>query len=363
MGGEGGDLRAGAGRAPQRDEADRARRGGRAARLAGRARRAREAALSGDRHRPGRSGQVAPDARAHRHDRLLQGPSDHPPRPVPAVRRHLLPRPGRGAAGRVRSARHRRPRDLLAQDPERRREPDGGAGRARGGRAQRGPAGGPAGHRAPGAERLHRRRPPAHARGPVLGRTGRDRGDHPPPHPGAGDRRHPLGRRGDARPDRPPGPLGARPAAARLPHARRAAGAPARVERRAKERDLDLAGAADRGGDPRAGRGADAGLRERGRRDRAPGSGALGRQPVVRGGDGEPPDRGGHRRDVDPAGHGAVAAGGQARLPGPARAQAAASGLGRGPDVLGRLAGADRGRGGTGPERARWRRWRTRTWW
>ncbi len=71
--------------------------------------------------------------------------------------------------------------------------------------------------------------PQRDARSAVLGGARGDRGDHPPPDPGAGDRRHPLGRRGHARPDRPPGALGARAAAAGLPGARRAAREPARA--------------------------------------------------------------------------------------------------------------------------------------
>ena len=166
------------------------------------------------------------------------------------------------------------------------------------GRAQRRPAGGPAGHRAaPRSCARSERRPAADARGALLGRPRRDRGDRPPPAAGAGDRRHPLGRRGNARPDRPPGALGARPAAARLPRPRRAARAAARLGRRAPQRDDDLAGAADRRRDAGAGRGADAGRRQRRRRDVVPaGRRALRRQPAVRRGDGQPPARGGHGR-------------------------------------------------------------------
>ena len=117
-----------------------------------------------------------------------------------------------------------------------------------------------------------------------------------------------------------------------------------------------------RRGDARAGRGADAGLRERRRRRRAPGRRARRGQPAVRRGDGQPPDRGGHRRDGDSAQHGAVAAGGQAGLARPARAPPACCRH----RWWGRPSGTARWRRPR-PRRAstwgaRWRRWRRRTW-
>ena len=86
-------------------------------------------------------------------------------------------------------------------------------------------------------------------------------------------------------------------AAAGLPGPRRAARAAPRLGRRAAQRDHDLARAADRGRDAGAGRGPDAGRRQRRRRASvAAGRRALRRQPAVRRGDGQPPDRGGHGR-------------------------------------------------------------------
>ena len=105
------------------------------------------------------------------------------------------------------------------------------------------------------------------------------------------DRGHPLGGRGNARPDRVPGALGARPGADRLPGPRRAARPPARLGRRPPQRDHDRARAADAGRDARARRGAAARAATGGNGHAelvAPGRRALGRQPAVRRGDGQP---------------------------------------------------------------------------
>ncbi len=85
------------------------------------------------------------------------------------------------------------------------------------------------------------RGPAGHARPDLLRGALPGGGRVPPEAAGAGDRGHPLGRRGDAGPDRVSRPLGAGPAAARLPGAGRAARPPARLGRRAAQRDHDRA--------------------------------------------------------------------------------------------------------------------------
>ena len=290
----------GAGRAPHpaggaadRDAADRTRRRAANAALADRAARARGPAAPGDHDRPGRGRQVAPASRADRAGGRAGPPARGGDRRVPALRLRASPTgPWRRCCGRSSGSSADEPADsawkklrtsvraLLGEDSESEEAERIAATIAI-----------VLGLEAPeGSTRRRCRGPAADARDPLLLDPHPDRADVRAAAAAAGDRGHPLGGRGDARSDRAPGPLGARPAADRLPGSRRAARPPARLGRRSAKRHLDRARTALRRRDQGAGRRALPGQRRRlrpGRQGRAAG----GRQPPVRGGDGEPAER------------------------------------------------------------------------
>ena len=143
--------------------------------------------------------------------------------------------------------------------------------------------------------------------------------------------------------------LGPRAAAARLPDPRRAArAAPGWGGGRRNATTISLEPLTD-GRDAGAGRGAAAEQRERLGEGRPAGRRALGRQPAVRGGDGQPPARGGHRRGRHAAEHGPVAARRPSRFPRAPGAQAAPVRLRDRPDLLGGRARDTAARGGPRP--------------
>ena len=333
---------------PCPDSADRPRGGGGAARLAGGA--SRPGGPPPPRHgdRPGRRGQVAAAARAD----VRRSTREEAP---PTIRRGQCPPYGAGIAYWALA-------EVLNDEFEIRDTdaPEAAWEKLRsgvtslmselgdrvGGRAQRRPAGDPAGPRASRGASPLGGRPAADARGALLRRPRRRGGDRKPAAAGAGDRRHPLGRRGDARPDRPPDALGAGPlllvclARDELLERRPGWGGGRRnattiaLEPLTENETRELVASAAAGGRQR-----DGGRRSAGRR-------ALRRQPAVRRGDGQPPARGGDGRGRRAAEHRPVAACGPPRLARPARAEAAPIRLGGRADLLGGRAGLHRGAGG-----------------
>ena len=232
------------GRATRGGGVDAARRPPRRARAAAgalRAGRQRGPPAPGDRDRAGGRRQDPAAARAHAERRRSRDAARRAARQLPGLRgRARLLGAGRDRPGDLRHRRRRRRRRGLAQAPPR----DRGA-RRRTPRARSRPSGSRwrSAGRSGSSRRPTRawtgraRGPAADARAPVLRRADADRGGEPAPAADLRRRGHPLGRRGHARPDRVPGPVGPRAGPVRVPGARRAARPPARVGRRAPERD------------------------------------------------------------------------------------------------------------------------------
>ena len=212
-----------------------------------------ERVAPGNRDRPGRGRQEPPPARAGRQgDRAARLAADAG-RPLPRLRLRASPT-GRWARSSATSSGS--PTPTSPRSPSTACAPASRSSWAttasEGEEDSPDRAGGdprpPARHRGSGRVRRERRlgRPPAGARPPVLGGQDAGRGREPRAPRRLRDRGHPLGRRGNARPDRVPRALGARPGPDDLPRARRAARPPARLGRRPPQRDDDRARAARR---------------------------------------------------------------------------------------------------------------------